>query len=586
MGLHIAASGTDSDKKAVDEVEPGVLSTDPVKTRRLALVHYGPMRDGIDWVKVGSGGRFEKIVSLLLSTLHPTSRRIDGAGGDGGRDHQFYIEDRLELWQSKYFIGRLSDGGRKKQITDSLITAAALQPDSWSLVTPMIPTPEELKWFGSLQKDYPFTLQWLAGDWLDARLADHPSIVRFFMSGNDEYVALLRELKQEQDALVDGLEGGRERLVALAKKIEDSNPFYSLTITIAGGQVTSTAFKPKYIGAEDDSPVTVAFNVITAPTPAGEELRAALINTLKWGDQVELPEDAVRDLVIEAPHGLGGRFPSGRITIGAAGKEPVDLRLRLSIWAPDGARLVSLPAFLQERVRGVGGVTLTGRDHSGVVNARLRVDSEAEKVSLDLSYAEPSGMLPGSLLPVLHFMRAAIAPNRLSFGLVDAPSTSAVPLSASAVPGIDEHIEFIESLQRVQEALAEPFEVPAAWTGADLVEARRAVRLLAGERVRIGRGPVQFTMDAAAAASFSEALGGQVHSIALSASEPYMANICGHDLELGPWTFYVQRATVDAADVDEEGAVAFSVLPQEGSGVEAALGELTHEAGLPPVPLL
>jgi hypothetical protein len=84
------------------------------------------MDDGIDWVKVGSGGRFEKIVSLLLSTIHPNSRRIDGSGGDGGRDHQFYVDDRLECWQSKYFLGRLSEGNRKRQITRSLVEVTRL----------------------------------------------------------------------------------------------------------------------------------------------------------------------------------------------------------------------------------------------------------------------------------------------------------------------------------------------------------------------------------------------------------------------------------------------------------------------------
>lgn len=168
------------------------------------------MRDGIDWREVGAGGRFEQIVSVLLSTLHPGSRRIDGSGGDGGRDHQFEVDGRLELWQSKYFLGRLAEKGRKRQVTDSLLTAAALQPDSWTLVTPMVPTPEELAWLRELQHQYPFPLDWKGGDWLDAELMLHPSIVRHFNSANDEYVALLRELSQEQEALVDGLPAARE----------------------------------------------------------------------------------------------------------------------------------------------------------------------------------------------------------------------------------------------------------------------------------------------------------------------------------------------------------------------------------------
>lgn len=89
------------------------------------------MKDGIDWPEVGAGGRFEKIVSTLLSTLHPDSERIDGAGGDGGRDHQLRADGRLDLWQSKYFLRRLSESKtRKDQIKDSLDTGAGLQPDS------------------------------------------------------------------------------------------------------------------------------------------------------------------------------------------------------------------------------------------------------------------------------------------------------------------------------------------------------------------------------------------------------------------------------------------------------------------------
>jgi hypothetical protein len=84
------------------------------------------VRDGIDWAKVGSGERFEKIISTLLSTLHPDSERIDGAGGDGGRDHQFRTNERLDLWQSKSFVGRLSASSRKRQISDSLTAAGSV----------------------------------------------------------------------------------------------------------------------------------------------------------------------------------------------------------------------------------------------------------------------------------------------------------------------------------------------------------------------------------------------------------------------------------------------------------------------------
>ena len=55
--------------------------------------------------------RYEDMVSVLLSRLHPDAQRIDGKGGDGGRDVQIVhgqdgpIMDAFEL---KSFTGRIT----------------------------------------------------------------------------------------------------------------------------------------------------------------------------------------------------------------------------------------------------------------------------------------------------------------------------------------------------------------------------------------------------------------------------------------------------------------------------------------------
>ena len=65
---------------------------------------------------------YEDIVSVLLSRLHPDAQRIDGKGGDGGRDVQIVsgqdgqITDAFEL---KSFTGRMTFG-RRKQVERSL----------------------------------------------------------------------------------------------------------------------------------------------------------------------------------------------------------------------------------------------------------------------------------------------------------------------------------------------------------------------------------------------------------------------------------------------------------------------------------
>lgn len=258
------------------------------------------MRDGIDWAEVGAGGRFEKIVSTLLSTLHPESERIDGAGGDGGRDHQFRTDGHLEVWQSKYYPRRLSESPtRKRHITESLIAAAAHQPDSWTLVTPMVPNPEERSWFDGLQHGYPFPLVWRGGDWLEARLAEHPAIERHFMSPNDKYVALVRELKEGQEALVDGLPAALPRIEQLAEKVNDSNPFYKVDYAVRDGRVDSWTLRPKYAGAEKDSPVEIRFNVVAGQADA--ELVESVRSALDWGESVALPASHVRNVVVTGP---------------------------------------------------------------------------------------------------------------------------------------------------------------------------------------------------------------------------------------------------------------------------------------------
>lgn len=104
------------------------------------------MIDGIDWAEVGAGGRFEKIVSTLLSMLHPDSERIDGLAA----------------------------------IVDEITNGAPA--DAWNCGSRDIT---------------PFPLIWRGGDWLEARLAEHLSIVRHFMSANDEYVVPLHELSPD-----------------------------------------------------------------------------------------------------------------------------------------------------------------------------------------------------------------------------------------------------------------------------------------------------------------------------------------------------------------------------------------------------
>lgn len=521
----------------------------------------------IDWAKVGSGDQFEKIVGVLISTLHPGSERIDGSGGDGGRDHQLRTADRLDIWQSKYFRRRLSTGNRKRQIVDSLQTAAALQPDSWTLVTPMEASPGELKWFDDLSVGYPFPLVWRRESWLNARLAEHPGIARHFMGAADEYVALLRELDQEKDALVDGLPSGRDRIESLATRINDANPFYAVDLSIRGGRITSAAIVPKYRGAEKDSPITVSFNVSFGDQD--EKLLEQMQNAFDWGEQVHIPSANVSNVVVTAPHGLGPSGESGDIIIGPAEVTDPKLSATALIRDPTGKVVASLPITFSRRVGAARGVTTEGSDRTGAVRMRLRIDMQDLRLSLQLTgFDEHKALLPGELLPALRFWHHAVAPNQISVRMAGMDETAPWPLPGSEnVPA--GYIVIIENLERVQAATGHSFGIPQQITADDRQQLGRAVDLLDGKRVRLGKLVEEFTIHSAGQPL---TVTQDPQHLAMTPEDSFVASICGETIDLGRGTYYFGPVTLRAGEGSE--ASTFYVTPVSGrtSAVEVSLG--------------
>jgi hypothetical protein len=51
--------------------------------------------------------KYENMVSVLLSRLHPDSQRIDGKGGDGGRDVQIVHTGDGSIDGGRFYRGRL-----------------------------------------------------------------------------------------------------------------------------------------------------------------------------------------------------------------------------------------------------------------------------------------------------------------------------------------------------------------------------------------------------------------------------------------------------------------------------------------------
>ena len=135
-------------------------------------------------------GKYEDMVSVLLSRLHPEAHRIDGKGGDGGRDVQIVHgpDGRiLRAFELKSFTGRVT-GSRRRQVERSLKRAAELRPEQWTLVVPIDPTPGEDKWFSALGVDYRFPIDWFGKTWLDDKMSAFSDIRRYFVEGAKDEV--------------------------------------------------------------------------------------------------------------------------------------------------------------------------------------------------------------------------------------------------------------------------------------------------------------------------------------------------------------------------------------------------------------
>lgn len=193
----------------------------------------------IDWKRL-EPRQSEEMVAVLLSHVNPLIRRIDGSGGDQGRDSEFDREGGPEIFQHKSFTGRMTPARRRK-VEKSLEKAAARDPVAWHLVVPIDPTPAEHEWFIELGRKYAFPMSWEGFTWLNARMAERPFIARYFAGGeSDRVVEMLTELTKEQAAVTD-IRVGMERLTALAARINEIDPYYRFDVSIRDGSAEISA---------------------------------------------------------------------------------------------------------------------------------------------------------------------------------------------------------------------------------------------------------------------------------------------------------------------------------------------------------
>ncbi len=376
----------------------------------------------IRWDDLGHE-KYEDMVSVLVSRLHPDAQRIDGKGGDGGRDVQ--IVDRqdgsmLETFELKSFTGRMNPV-RGQQVTSSLKRAANLNPEKWTLIVPIDPTPKEDEWFRKLGNNCPFPIRWFGKTWLDEKMAAFPDIRRYFLEGaKDEVYRLLRELKEEQ-ARITNVRDAVGRVRTLHERLNEIDPYYRYELSTgpnaADGRPMDVVFSaifdktrvdvyPKYEGAVRDRPITISVNFKIGPD--FKEVRAAL----DYGLDISVPSKMINDITIDAPLGLGGSFLGGELHLFSNDTrlaEPVTIAL--NVMADDGL-VASYPIRLSKQTSGARGAIVSGSDNIGWLQTTLKIDEVAKWFEVKF-WLTPSPAIPAALLPLLQWIAAVNPPHIL-----------------------------------------------------------------------------------------------------------------------------------------------------------------------------
>ena len=453
----------------------------------------------VDWNKM-EPQKYEDMISVLLSRLYPDARRIDGRGGDGGRDVQIVHKQDGSIahaFELKSFTERMKPS-RRSQITHSLKRAALLEPERWTLVVPIDHNPSEEEWFRKLGETFCFPIVWHGKTWLDEKMSAFPDIRRYFLEGaKDEVYDLLRDITQEQARLTD-VQDAVGRIRKLIRRLDEIDPHYRYEFatgaSAASHRPSDVAFSvsfgdlrvdvyPKYKGASKDRPITIKANIIVS-----EEIK----NSLDYGLGVTIPSHLISDMTVDAPGGLGGSFTGCVIDI-----IPTDTKLDapvvIALDVMDGNRVqVSWPIRLTERNEGFKGFVFTGADSTGWLETRLNLNVATGELAAEFKLA-PKPVLPSVLLPLWQWLIALQPGRELK---IRWPGDLEIRTEMRSSFQLDERLgRVIEAFAYLQAHCGIYWEISPALTLEEAQEIVTIAALMKGESIDFTWEPVNLNLD-------------------------------------------------------------------------------------------
>jgi hypothetical protein len=501
----------------------------------------------VDWSDPRiSAAVYEDMIAVLISRLHPEARRVDGSGGDGGRDVYLPLPSGLVIFEEKSFTGRMRPT-RRRQVESSLSNAAAHVPVAWHLVVPIDPNPSELEWFDRVTSKYPFRCDWLGKTWLDGHMADHPELPRYYIEGSaDEIVAALLELNCEQACLRGGLPDAVERITALAIRLNELDPHYMFAFSASPVRGVNVEVLPRYPGAGNDRPIRINASFNFPDTEEGRAAAAALNDAVAYGTPSTVSADFVASVTVEGISGLDSAQGAAQLGFGPAQDQNIASLppMALRLLDEHGAVVVQLPLKVVSRTVGLQGGDVVLTDYAGVVRVTMRFDVPTHRFTLTYEFVAPENALPGVLLPGLRFLcgvTSGLSVEVLIDGHAAGPPT-AVP--QNPVPELVGYTRLATDLDKIQRKSGVYFPMPSSLSIDEQDHIRMAAQLLAGEVVNGEWTSSTMTMPARSLEGFRELAAGEPRQ--LWARLPYNLSLEGRDYPIG----YVLRTSASARITD------------------------------------